>query len=149
MILHLNRWPTTTTTTSSSHPHSIILKSKTHLIKVRAPESSKAALLLLRGHICDKCRRDILHSTFSKHSSTVNGATWGENTKQKLNSTSLEHLPALCLSAPVYCLVALSSTCSACKYTEYSITLFELCIWIFKETWPETNANFLVCVHVG
>lgn len=42
---------------SSSHPsrpHSIILKSKAHLIKVRALESSKAALLLLQGHVCDK-----------------------------------------------------------------------------------------------
>lgn len=38
------------------HPHSLILKSRTHLIKVRARESSKAALLLLQGHVCDKCQ---------------------------------------------------------------------------------------------
>ena len=49
MIPLLNCWPATSSGTARATRTAPSSKSKTHLIKVRAQESSKAALLLLRG----------------------------------------------------------------------------------------------------
>lgn len=86
MIPLLNCWPATSSSSTRATRTAPSSKSKTHFIKVRAQESSKAALLLLRGQRL--WQMSLWH--IAQHTLTT-AAEWmepPEETKQKSNNTS-------------------------------------------------------------